>query len=933
MIHPTIRKTIFLIFSIFLSTQLKAQTVDIEIDVEDGFLKVPLSGIKVSLLKADGAVLIDSVKSISFVDGRGKLLREVYVATVKAEKQDYLVRAIRKGYGEVWHPLSIPAAPAESVALKLQMRKERKLGEVSVKATQIKMYHKGDTLVYNADAFKLPDGSMLDELIRQLPGVTMDDNGQIFVNGRKVDELLLGSRSFMRGNKKILMENLPYYTVKDLKVYERQTDKSQALGYDVEARRYVMDVNLKNEYKQGYIANVETAGGTENRWLGRGFLLGFTDRWRYSLLGNANNVNESRHIGEHGHWSPATMPQSLLTTRSVATDLDYQSKSQNMTNRFNADYTSSRTESEMRKRHEQFLEGSKPVSLTESRNRADNRRLKLTNHLVFKKPAYFNFDTDFDYEKRDNAGTSQFEQWDDSKTASMHTDQRGKGRTWTFSQQGGATYNINKEKKWHGGTGFYFRHSDDRSWLSSRYDTWQAATQTHDIRHNAGDVSNRQTNFLLNSDVTFTELLGKADLRITDSWQNYNHRRHDYLYHPDTLLLASELDMLEAITDRANSYDSHLHYWENTVGISLSQNGTYHIGNNHLVKVSYARWNVGLNVPVFHQRLNYRRGDIDTLMHDTQAFLTPNAGFRYMSQDGRRDLRVNASYTCSPAEMMNQISYRDDSQPLVVKEGNPNLKGTATTVANADYTQKEWDRNHQWHIGASFKYRHRFVAQSVTYNQVTGVYTYKPQNVSGAYWVTAKADMSANIGKKRFWSWQTNANAWYDHSIDHAMLAGETASHENAVNTTMLHDESYIQYNRGGLNVRATGAVRWRHSEGKMYDFKTLDAWDFNYGLSARYTFPRIKTSLSADGTIYSRRGYGSSGLNTDDFVLNASLSQPFWKGKLVARLESFDLLHQISSTQYNVNAQGRTETWFRSLPHYVMLHLVYHWNKSPKKL
>ena len=62
------------------------------------------------------------------------------------------------------------------------------LNEVVVKATKVKMYYKGDTLVYDADAFKLPDGSMLDALIRQLPGVTMNDGGEIFVNGRRVDD-------------------------------------------------------------------------------------------------------------------------------------------------------------------------------------------------------------------------------------------------------------------------------------------------------------------------------------------------------------------------------------------------------------------------------------------------------------------------------------------------------------------------------------------------------------------------------------------------------------------------------------------------------------------------------------------------------------------------------------------------------------------------
>lgn len=91
-------------------------------------------------------------------------------------------------------------------------------------ATKVKMYYRGDTLVYDASAFQLPDGSMLDDLIKQMPGVTMNDVGEIFVKGRKIDELQLGSRSFMRGNQKVLLENLPYYTVKDIKVYEQDTD-------------------------------------------------------------------------------------------------------------------------------------------------------------------------------------------------------------------------------------------------------------------------------------------------------------------------------------------------------------------------------------------------------------------------------------------------------------------------------------------------------------------------------------------------------------------------------------------------------------------------------------------------------------------------------------------------------------------------------------
>lgn len=159
----------------------------------------------------------------------------------------------------------------EIPTIKMRKVNSRSLGEAVVTATRVKMYYKGDTIVYDALAFNMPEGSLLEDLINQLPGVTMNNSGEIFVNGRKVNELLLSSRSFMNGDKKVLLENLPYYAVKDIKVYDRTSDKSVALGYDVDAKDYVMDVRLKKEYNRGYIANLEGAAGTEKRWLGRAF--------------------------------------------------------------------------------------------------------------------------------------------------------------------------------------------------------------------------------------------------------------------------------------------------------------------------------------------------------------------------------------------------------------------------------------------------------------------------------------------------------------------------------------------------------------------------------------------------------------------------------------------------------------------------------------
>lgn len=288
--------------------------------VRDAFRRTPLLTAKVTLLVADSTVITDSMAQIWF---------------------------------------------AIHVTPPLEMRKVREIGlsEVTVTATRVKMYYKGDTLVYKADAFQLPDGSMLDALIRRLPGVTMNKDGKIFVNGRKVEELLLRSRSFFRGNNKVLLENLPYYAVKDVKVYEQQSDRSRALGFDIDPKKFVMDVSLKSEYNRGLIANAEAAGSTEERWLSRAFLLGFADKLRLTLLGNANNVNETRHIGERTHWTPAHLPDRIITTRNVAADINYHGSGDWLKETFNVGFSSASESQTMHQIREQFLSGSRPTLL------------------------------------------------------------------------------------------------------------------------------------------------------------------------------------------------------------------------------------------------------------------------------------------------------------------------------------------------------------------------------------------------------------------------------------------------------------------------------------------------------------------------------------------------------------------------------------------
>lgn len=966
------------------------KTVYLSGEVKDGFLDMPLPKAKVSILRADSSVVVDSAQIVVFYKSNMQMVRAQFGAEVNAAAREYLVRASMEGYDDVWQrvniPRPLPEDGVEAPALKMRKSTARTMREVTVTATKIKMFWRGDTLVYDATAFRLPEGSMLDDLIRQLPGVTMNADGEIFVNGRKVDELLLGARSFFGGNKKVLLENLPYYTVKNVKVYEKQTDRSKALGYDVDPRRYVMDVNLKDEYSQGYIGNVEAAGGTQERWLARGFLLGFTDKLRFTLLANANNVNESRHIGQSDHWSPARQPRSLLTTRSVAGEINYQTKGDELKETFRAEYTSTTDAQTMQQQRDYFISGAALTSATSSFNRTGNRKLNLNNTFSLSKPFYLYAQAGYNYARRDGSFNSAFDQWSDSLTVSQRTVGISEGRAWEakFDVQG--SFNVGRNKQ-HLDYYFHFGHSSDESESATRYATTSLpataapavassssapsipasvrstvfpSRQSASTTYNSSSLFNRNTSFLSNLGYGW-ELAKNLNLGISDFFYIRNRHDRDYLYHPTSApgsipasssstapgdsvtekelpLLPSQIDAIAAFFDPSNSYDNHDLDWSNDIGIRLYSNAYYIHPLAHM-KISYQRFALELGTPLTHERLHYQRGSLDTLARQT-VFL-PKATFRFRNvwKGGCRSVDGNIRFEQERTLLLDRINFRDDSKPLVVKLGNPDLKPKAMTSIGFSYYDSTGPKNASYNLAGNFFYHHRDISQSLAYNTANGIYTYKPMNISGAYKAHAKFGTDRTIDEKRYWTWHVDAEADFDHAKDHALLEGQTRSRVNTVNTLTLYAGGNIRYNYNKtLNVRAVGSMDWRHSEGRMYDFSTLNALDFSYGLEATYTTPALcgkkvgGMTLAADACMYSRRGYGSASLNRDDFVVNASISQPLLSGKLIVRLDAFDLLHQLSPTDYVINAQGRTITTYRSLPHYVMLHAVWHWNRNPKR-
>jgi len=277
------------------------------------------------------------------------------------------------------------------------------------------------------------------------------------------------------------------------------------------------------------------------------------------------------------------------------------------------------------------------------------------------------------------------------------------------------------------------------------------------------------------------------------------------------------------------------------------------------------------------------------------------------------------------------VNVRDDSNPLAIWLGNPNLSNSMTHNLSGYFS----DRNPKTQRFISFNMNaslvNNQVANGFSYNAETGVYTYRPENVNGNWNMNVTMDYGRPIDKNKLWNWENHTGWNYNRNVDLTAVSGSTESSLSKVNDYRTEEALKLKYQKGDLQLGVVGKVQWYYATSQRENFQTINACDYNYGMTGVYKlFKQI--DLASDIKMFSRRGYSDASLNTDNLIWNASVGSTFAKGKLIARLEGFDLLHQLSSVQYYVNGQGRTETWHNSIPSYVMLHLIYRFNVTPKK-
>ena len=768
------------------------------------------------------------------------------------------------------------------------------LGEVVVKATKVQMVYRGDTLVYNADAFNVPEGSMLDALIRQMPGVELRDNGEIYVHGRKVDFLTLNGNDFFRGKSRVMLDNLPYYTVKNIEVYEKQTEKSEWLGVADAPKDYVMDVVLKREYRKGYLANLQGGIGSNRKptpspsrgegglmsqggsvsisnsnqttlpsgGAGGGFLSGapyaakafgqrYTDHSGINVFFNGNNINELDSPGSKGEWSTAkAQREGVADMKKGGMSLSINDKDKRWTEHMNFEISGVRQHKETRSSTEHFLPETNEYSRDVNSRHYRDFGMGGSNTFTLKKPFWFRNQLGVYYGHNTSRGLERYGRftqdpsWIGGPVVVLDSAFRYSPELMRVLVNMRNDDNTGSETSWWAEykptISYKFLWGDDIDvWGSLHYGGRRQEENNHVLTEGySSDQRDKEWRF------DNKTLNWQAGVQYTvHSHSHWNYRASvGYYYHWEKV---ENEHLLDFCPDPRNTYS----YTYNSRRITPTLMVYYQRDNQKRKRSTW--FSVNLPLHIERREIDFRPsmsthplegpGEVSILL-PTPAIryeCTYNQGLNYLL------LSYNSEYFAPT--MINMVNTFFDSDPLNIQLGNDQLKTSFKHRFLVNY-KLGWKQHNQYlRLDGGLNIHQNQIVRGQTYDPMTGVTYHRFENVRGNWDFWSQLSFGRMLdAKKRLW-FETRIGSGYDHNVGVARML--------TTNTNLPSSEEECE-DRGKSTVKGwnlSGYAQLRYTLKKL----TLSGY-VRYGTSwKRYTIPArgIQTRFRPITTHYGLSG------------------------------------------------------------------------------
>ena len=823
-----------------------------------------------------------------------------------------------------------------------------------VTAMAQKVTLKEDTFVYNSAAYRTPEGSVVEELVKRLPGAEVSDDGTIKINGKEVKKILVDGKEFMTGDTKTALKNLPTSIIDKIKAYDEKSDLSKVTGIDDGEEQTVLDFNVKKGMNKGLMSNIDLGIGNKDRYSARGMGGYFNSNNRFMLFGNANNTSD-RGFGGGGPRRGFGGGNGLNASKMLAANYNYEEKNKF---KFNTSLRWNHSDGDVwsRRSSENFMGSSSSFSnsLNQNFSRSDswngNIRLEwmpdtMTN-ILFRPSiswttndsrstgisASYNQDP---YQYSDDPLSDEGIEKMDEVDAVIN---RQKSVSLSNSKNNNISGMLQLNRKLNNkGRNVTLRMDAKYTDKDSKSISLQNA-HLYLVQTAAGLDSTYQTNrynltpskdYSYSAQATYSEPLWKATFlqlsyKFTYSYSKSDRSTYDFSKYS-----------FDGINPEYGAWGNYLGRLDGGLGDyrddKLSRYSEYRNYTHDIqVMMRFVRqeYNLNFGVMIQPQRSkfiqDYQGKYVDTVR--TVTNVSPTLDFRYRFSK-MSNLRVNYRGTTSQPSISQLLDITDNSDPLNISKGNPGLKPSFTQNFRLFYNNFVQNHNKGVMTFINFSTTNNSISNKVTYDEKTGGRITRPENINGNWNVMGAFMFNCSIDSAGVWNINTDTNLGYNHYVSYLSLDKSQDSQKNTTQNTTWNERLSLSYRNDWLELSLDGTLAYNHAKNKLQPNSNLDTWHFSYGPSMTLTAP-WGTSLNTSLSCSSRRGYSDASMNTDEFVWNAQLSQGFLKGKpLTVMLQFYDLLHQQSTFSRAISSVSRTDTEYNAINSYAMLHVVYRMN------
>jgi hypothetical protein len=848
-------------------------------------------------------VQILNVKDSSNVTG--VLTGKDGVFSINASVGDYILKTSFLGYLDNFRLIKV--ADTRNILEPVVLEKSYQILDMTVIFGEAaEMVIKGDTIEYNANSYKTLPSAVVEDLIKKLPGAEVDSDGKITVNGKEIKKIYVDKKEFFSTDPKVASRNLPAAMVDKVQVWDKKSDMAEMTGFDDGEEESVINLTVKPGMKQGLFGNVSAGYGEKDRYEAN-FMANYAkNNNQFTLLGSSNNTNNTNFtdLGASMGDRPSSRGMSFGGRNGIlrssnggfnfASELSSKfklggnirygnSNNQVVSNSYTQNYISSGDQYETRNQSGNNTGDNLRTDFRMEWTPNENTKLIFTPNLSYTKntnrqsSSYLT--TLIDLNDSINWGYSEYS----SKTA--NTSFNGnldfshkfgkKGRTLSFSISGGLSN----------------QNADGSNDSRTDYKNSRTKSVVTDQIYNTKNNSYNWSGFL-----SYVEPIGTN-----------NFLQLSYRYRSNV----SEQDRQTFKNDGLENYD--------IVDTSSTKKLENDFGNQE----------IRLNFQSVREKYNYTvgiaiqpsRSESKTFEPDTAYTVTNNVvNFSPVGQfiyrwNRQTNLRINYTGTVSQPSTSQLSNVRDESNPLNITYGNPDLNPSFRNSFRARFQSSNQDRTTTISSSANFGFTNNAI---VSYSLVDSVgkreSTYR--NVNG----NRNADLRFMINKSLFnrkFSINSTSNIGYSES--NGFINGDL----NTTGDLSLGEMLGASYRSDLFDLSIRGNVRYSKTDKSLAG--QISSEVFNYGGNASTTiYLPWNFGISSDLNYSTNSGY-SDGFKQNEWLWNASIQKQVFKDKGgTIKFSMYDMLRQRSNISRTSGAQSLRYTASNTVGSYFMFSFTY---------